>query len=158
MSTPTASSGPSVVPSLPPLNTSLPSPSHQQQAPIGSPTAATSSVFVPDLPPYEPPQLLISGPIQKAYKVPSQQRVVSSKWAIVEKFVRVSELAKQKTSYAKNTQKEETLLEYVEDFRRQFIQVFPNRRPLLLCPKNECGIRKFVCSTIHPTCLPFQDC
>jgi hypothetical protein len=31
--------------------------------------------------------------------------------------------------------------EYVEDFRRQFVQVFPARRPLFLCPTNEAGIR-----------------
>lgn len=53
--------------------------------------------------------------------------------------------------------KESTLLEYVEDFRRQFVTVFPTRRPLTLAPKNECGVRKFICSTIHPTLLPYND-
>lgn len=60
-------------------------------------------------------------------------------------------------SYSTNTSKEETLLEYVEDFRRQFVQVFPDRRPLLLCPKNEAGVRKFVCSTVRPTLLPYDN-
>jgi len=44
----------------------------------------------------------------------------------------------------------------VEDFRRQFVQVFPDRRPLLLCPMNECGVRKFVCTTITPCLLPYH--
>jgi hypothetical protein len=49
------------------------------------------------------------------------------------------------------------LQEYVEDFRRQFVQVFPNRRALYLCPMNEAGIRKFVCSTLRPTGLPYTE-
>lgn len=31
--------------------------------------------------------------------------------------------------------------EYVENFRRQFVQIFPKRRELLLVPVNECGVR-----------------
>jgi len=60
-------------------------------------------------------------------------------------------------SYTSNTSKEETILEYVEDFRRQFVQVFPERRPLLLCPLNEAGVRKFVCTTVRPTLLPYNS-
>lgn len=54
----------------------------------------------------------------------------------------------------RNTLKEETILEYVESFRRQFSQLFPHRHELLLCPMNEFGLRKFVCSTIRPTLCP----
>lgn len=60
-------------------------------------------------------------------------------------------------SYTSNSSKEETILEYVEDFRRQFVQLFPHRRALFLCPLNECGVRKFVCSTIRPANLPYTD-
>lgn len=60
-------------------------------------------------------------------------------------------------SYLSNTSKEETVLEYVEDFRRQYVQVFPDRRPLLLCPKNEAGLRKFVCTTVRPSLLPYDS-
>ena len=44
-------------------------------------------------------------------------------------------------SYRENTPQEETELEYVENFRRQFVQIFPKRRELLLCPVNEAGVR-----------------
>jgi hypothetical protein len=60
-------------------------------------------------------------------------------------------------SYRENSAKEETELEYVENFRRQFVQLFPRRRELLLCPINECGVRKFVCSTVRPTNLSADE-
>jgi hypothetical protein len=59
--------------------------------------------------------------------------------------------------YSNNTTKEETVLEYVEDFRRQFVQVFPTRKALLLSPTNECGVRKFVCTSVCPTLAPYDD-
>ena len=59
-------------------------------------------------------------------------------------------------SYKVNTSKEETVLQYVEDFRRQYVQVFPDRRALLLNPLNECGLRKFVCTTVVPSLLPYH--
>ena len=60
-------------------------------------------------------------------------------------------------SFTGNSEKEELCLEYVENFRRQFADIFPDRRPLLLFPKNECGVRKFVCTTLRPTQLPYKD-
>jgi hypothetical protein len=60
-------------------------------------------------------------------------------------------------SFTGNTEKEELCLEYVENFRRQFRELFPGRRPLLLFPQNECGVRKFVCTTVRPTQLPYKD-
>ena len=49
----------------------------------------------------------------------------------------------QPESYRNNTKKEELMLEYVSNFRRQFEDIYPGRKPLLLCPLNECGMRKF---------------
>jgi hypothetical protein len=60
-------------------------------------------------------------------------------------------------SYKSNSTKEELALEYVENFRRQFVGIFPKRAPLLLFPKNECGIRKLICSTVRPTQLPYKE-
>jgi len=34
---------------------------------------------------------------------------------------------------------------------RQFTDLHPDRRPLLLTPRNECGRRKFICTTLRPT-------
>jgi hypothetical protein len=60
-------------------------------------------------------------------------------------------------SYKSNSTKEELALEYAENFRRQFISLFPDRKPLLLFPKNECGVRKLVCTTIRPTQLQYRQ-
>ena len=49
------------------------------------------------------------------------------------------------------------MLEHVLDYKKQFkIQRDPTRK-LLLAPKNECGKRKFICTTIRPTKLPFTE-
>lgn len=45
--------------------------------------------------------------------------------------------------YTKNSEKEKLSLLYAENFRRQFIHMFPNRRPLLLAADNECGLQVF---------------
>jgi len=59
--------------------------------------------------------------------------------------------------YRSNSQKEELMLEYVRHFERQFENLYPKRRPLLLAPRNECGMRKFICTSLRPTQLPYQD-
>ena len=87
--------------------------------------------------------------------MPSAQKVVSCKKAVLDRHISYASLPK---SYSTNSLKESTLLEYAEDFRRQFVQVFPARRPLTLCPLNECGVRKFLPSTIRPCLLPYHDC
>lgn len=43
-------------------------------------------------------------------------------------------------SYKQNTQKENTVLENAENYRRQYVHLFRDRQPLLLNPLNECGI------------------
>jgi len=60
-------------------------------------------------------------------------------------------------SYISNTEKENMILKYVSNFNRQYTQQFPNRKKLMLCPENEYGIKKFVCTTIRPTQLPFNE-
>ena len=41
--------------------------------------------------------------------------------------------------------------------RTQFIELYPLRRELLLLPRNEAGVKKFVCTTIRPTQMPYKD-
>lgn len=60
-------------------------------------------------------------------------------------------------SYSNNSEEEELVLEYVENFRRQFVQLYPERKELLLCPRNECGVEKFICTTVRPTKLEYND-
>ncbi|CAD7084116.1 unnamed protein product [Hermetia illucens] len=56
-------------------------------------------------------------------------------------------------SYFTLNAKERLLLAFAENFRRQFVvsPEYAGRRPLVLAPKNECGVQKFVCTTIKPT-------
>jgi len=35
--------------------------------------------------------------------------------------------------------------------------MYDARRPLLLVPLNECNVKKFICTTIRPTKLPFTE-
>ncbi len=60
-------------------------------------------------------------------------------------------------SYNSNTRKEELVLEYVDNFKKQFQYIYPDRRPLFLTPINECAVEKFVCTTIRPTTLQFSE-
>ena len=38
-----------------------------------------------------------------------------------------------------------------QNYKRIFEELYPYRRPLDLAPKNECGVPKFVCTTLRPT-------
>ena len=60
-------------------------------------------------------------------------------------------------SYFENTSKEELVLEPVLEYKRQFKVMYDPTRKLLLAPKNECGVRKFICTTIRPTKLPYTE-
>lgn len=42
-------------------------------------------------------------------------------------------------SYLRNSNKEKLLLLWAENFRRQFVHKYPNRKPLFLAADNECG-------------------
>jgi hypothetical protein len=54
-------------------------------------------------------------------------------------------------SYYTLRPKEKLLLLFAENFRRQFKELYPSRRPLVLAVENECQVQKFVCTTIRPT-------
>ncbi|CAF0982733.1 unnamed protein product [Adineta steineri] len=59
-------------------------------------------------------------------------------------------------SYRTNTKKEELILTFIENFRRQYHYIYRDRKPLFLNPLNECGLPKFVCTTVQPTLLSFS--
>nr|XP_054602251.1 dynein regulatory complex subunit 7 isoform X2 [Nothobranchius furzeri] len=54
-------------------------------------------------------------------------------------------------SYRINSPAETRLVTLAENFQLQYSRQYPDRRPLLLCPLNECGVRKFVSTTIRPS-------
>ena len=59
-------------------------------------------------------------------------------------------------SFKENTAKEELVLEHVMQFRRQYNLKYDENKDLqLLYPLNECGVYKFICTTIRPTKLAF---
>ncbi|XP_075223925.1 coiled-coil domain-containing protein lost boys [Lycorma delicatula] len=60
-------------------------------------------------------------------------------------------------SYKRNTSKEKLLLLYAENFRRQFTTKYKQRKPLYLAVENECGLQKFVSTTIIPTKLTYPE-
>ncbi|KAK2850901.1 hypothetical protein Q5P01_007177 [Channa striata] len=54
-------------------------------------------------------------------------------------------------TYRINSPDEIRLLAIADNFQRQYSHLYPERKPLLLCPVNECGLKKFVSTTIRPT-------
>ena len=88
-------------------------------------------------------------------------------------------------SYAENSPRENLVLAYAENFRKQYTHLYRDRKPLLLNPLNELNVeviswdnvcfnfynnsdfvcnnlvyfclKKFVCTTVFPTKLPFKE-
>ncbi|KZC06214.1 PREDICTED: dynein regulatory complex subunit 7-like [Dufourea novaeangliae] len=60
-------------------------------------------------------------------------------------------------SYCTVSGKEKVLAWYAENFRRQFHVKYPDRKPLLLVCKNECGVQKFVSTAIRRSTLPYPE-
>ncbi|RKO85891.1 hypothetical protein BDK51DRAFT_18590, partial [Blyttiomyces helicus] len=65
--------------------------------------------------------------------------------------------SKAPESHWSNTKKEALVLQFVDNFNRQYVQLYPGRKELLLFPINHFGVRKFVCTTIRPTQLPYKE-
>eukprot|EP01064_Diplonema_japonicum_P000191 TRINITY_DN10134_c0_g1_i1.p1 TRINITY_DN10134_c0_g1~~TRINITY_DN10134_c0_g1_i1.p1 ORF type:complete len:893 (+),score=168.81 TRINITY_DN10134_c0_g1_i1:80-2758(+) len=59
--------------------------------------------------------------------------------------------------YSRNSTKEEICLEFIDNFKNQYTQLYPSRNALLLSPRNECASRKFICTFIRPTELPYEE-
>ncbi len=60
-------------------------------------------------------------------------------------------------SYTSDSRKETLCNQYLLAFSQRFGSLFPNRRELFLLPKNEYGVEKFVCTTLRPTLMPYQE-
>nr|XP_012139134.1 PREDICTED: dynein regulatory complex subunit 7-like [Megachile rotundata] len=61
------------------------------------------------------------------------------------------------SSYHTVSDKEKVLAWYAENFRRQFCVKYPDRKPLLLVRENECGVQKFVSTTIRRSTPPYPE-
>jgi hypothetical protein len=63
-------------------------------------------------------------------------------------------------SYRSNSDKEELILQYVDNFRRQYHYIYRDRKPLFLNPVNECGVtveRGSILSLNLFLCGPFLE-
>ncbi|XP_067406158.1 dynein regulatory complex subunit 7 isoform X2 [Emydura macquarii macquarii] len=60
-------------------------------------------------------------------------------------------------SYKTNSAKEQMLLQLADNFHRQYAHLCPDREPLFLHPLNECGVEKFVSTTVRPTLQPYPE-
>ncbi|NXC50715.1 DRC7 protein, partial [Penelope pileata] len=60
-------------------------------------------------------------------------------------------------SYKTNSPKEKKLLRIADHYLQQYIHLCPERKPLFLHPVNECGVKKFVSTTLRPTLLPYTE-
>ncbi|NWT67299.1 DRC7 protein, partial [Prunella himalayana] len=61
------------------------------------------------------------------------------------------------SSYKTNSQQERELLKLADHFFQQYTHLCPDRKPLFIHPLNECGVQKFVSTTVKPTLLPYPD-
>ncbi|XP_068267382.1 dynein regulatory complex subunit 7 isoform X1 [Nyctibius grandis] len=61
------------------------------------------------------------------------------------------------SSYKTNSLKEKKLLHMADHFLRQYTHLCPDRKPLFLHPVNECGVEKFVSTTVRSTLLPYAE-
>uniref|UniRef100_A0A8C5IG27 Dynein regulatory complex subunit 7 n=1 Tax=Junco hyemalis TaxID=40217 RepID=A0A8C5IG27_JUNHY len=61
------------------------------------------------------------------------------------------------SSYKTNSRQEKKLLQLADHFLQQYSHLCPDRKPLFIHPLNECGVQKFVSTTVRPTLLPYPD-
>ncbi|NXL38037.1 DRC7 protein, partial [Glaucidium brasilianum] len=61
------------------------------------------------------------------------------------------------SSYKTNSLKEKKLLHVADHFLQQYTHLCPDRKLLFLHPVNECGVEKFVSTTVRPTLLPYTE-
>ncbi|XP_068549760.1 dynein regulatory complex subunit 7 isoform X1 [Anas acuta] len=61
------------------------------------------------------------------------------------------------SSYKTNSPREKKLLRIADHYLQQYIHLCPDRKPLFLYPVNECGVKKFVSTTVRPTLLPYTE-
>ncbi|XP_075289734.1 dynein regulatory complex subunit 7 isoform X3 [Opisthocomus hoazin] len=68
-----------------------------------------------------------------------------------------SDTSQLPSSYKTNSLKEKKLLRIADHFLQQYAHLCPDRKLLFLCPANECGVEKFVSTTVRPTLLPYTE-
>ena len=74
---------------------------------------------------------------------------------------RVADLKKSASSapfsYRTNSTKEELCFEYIQTFLDQYKELYPKRALPYMVAENEYGVKKFVCTSLRPTQIPFAE-
>ncbi|NXV33015.1 DRC7 protein, partial [Rissa tridactyla] len=68
-----------------------------------------------------------------------------------------TDMSQLPSSYKTNSLKEKKLLHIADHFLQQYAHLCPDRKPLFLHRVNECGVEKFVSTTVRPTLLPYAE-
>jgi hypothetical protein len=68
-----------------------------------------------------------------------------------------NQLAKTPKSFTSNSPKEQRMSAYLADVSASFTELYRHRRPLYLNPSNECGMPKFVCTTVCSALFPLTQ-
>ena len=81
-----------------------------------------------------------------------------------------NQVAKLPRGFVHDSVHERRALEYLDAAHAKFTELYRHRRPLYLTPRNDCGVRKFVCTTVRfcrsrtgsacsaLCCLLWKDC
>ncbi|XP_060783023.1 dynein regulatory complex subunit 7 isoform X2 [Neoarius graeffei] len=59
-------------------------------------------------------------------------------------------------SYTENSAEEKMLVSMAKNLHAQYSYLYPDRKPLLLCPVNEFGVQKFVSTTLRRTLISYS--
>lgn len=107
----------------------------EEQAPIDSLTADSEAnpEIIQDSPP-QTEQEVENQNLQDSHENAYKEQVKKRRAAM---HSQLTEKTTQKLSYYTNTEKENRVLDYVENFNRQYQLLFPHRKPLLLNMPNE---------------------
>ena len=89
-------------------------------------------------------------------------KLVGSRGVINDKLARCEDFKEGRygpvpTCYTENSPKEELVLEHVLQYKKQFKIAYDPDRELYLCPKNECDVYKFICTTLRPTKMGYLE-
>ena len=68
-----------------------------------------------------------------------------------------AECKKIPDSYTTNNEAEEKAISFANNFRRQYMHLYNDRKPLFLSPPNEHGVFKMVCTSLRATQLKFKQ-
>jgi hypothetical protein len=72
--------------------------------------------------------------------------------AIVMMSILPLQIAKLPRGFTVTSTAEATLSKFLHGFQCAFNELYRHRRPLYLLPLNECGVPKFVCTTVRHLC------